>query len=87
MDKENPTKEEILKLAGDIYKKTLGYELDRLVVNDDGTTTHLHSDRFLDEPPERKDSPEFTKDEEEEEVKYIMHLVEKFYDGHSLFHN
>lgn len=87
MDKENPTKEEILKLASDIYKKTLGYELDRLVVNDDGKTTHLHSDRFLDEHPERKGSPEFTKEEEKEQVNSLMHLVEKFYDGHSLFHN
>lgn len=82
MDTEISKMEEVIKLTKDIYKKTLSYELERLVVNDDGTTTHIHSDRFLDEYPLRKDSPEFTKEEEIEQENFMMHLVEKFYDGH-----
>lgn len=87
MEIETSKMEEVIKLEKDIYKKTLSYELERLVVNEDGTTTHLHSDRFLDEHPERNDSPEFTKEEEKEQANFMIHLVENFYDGHSLFHN
>lgn len=87
METETSKMEEVIKLEKDIYKKTLSYELERLVVNEDGTTTRLHSDRFLDEHPERNDSPEFTKEEEKEQTNFIMNLVEKFYDGHSLFQN
>lgn len=82
MDTEISKMEEVIKLTKDIYKKTLSYELERLVVNDDGTTTHIHSDRFLDEYPLRKGSPEFTKEEEREQANFMMHLVEKFYNGH-----
>lgn len=60
-----------LKLVSDVYKKTLYYELDEIKVNDDGTTTHLHSPKFLNEHPERKDSPEFTEKEENEQVGLI----------------
>lgn len=81
MDTEISKMEEVIKLTKDIYKKTLSYELERLVVNDDGTTTHIHSDRFLDEYPLRKNSPEFTKEEEREQENFMMHLVEKLYDG------
>lgn len=80
-------KEEIIKLAMDIYKKTLGYELDSIQVNDDGTTTHLHSDRFLDEHPERSDLPEFTDEEEKEQAEFIATMARAFYNGKSLFDN
>lgn len=80
-------KEEIIKLALDIYKKTFGYELDTVTVNEDGSTTHLHSDSFLDKHPERRDSPEFTKEEEIEEANLIAMMALAFYDGKSLFNN
>ncbi len=59
-----------------IYKKTLGYQLERVVVNNDGTTTHLHSDKFLDEHPERRESPEFTEEEEKEQLMRLWSLVQ-----------
>ena len=80
-------KEEIIKLAMEIYKKTLSYELDSLQVNDDGTTTHMHSDRFLDEHPERRNSPEFTDKEEEEQAVLIATMARAVYKGISLFNN
>ena len=67
----------IENIATEIYKKTLGYELDKLKVNDDGTTTHIHSDRFLDEHPERKDNPEFTDEEEIEQIKFIAEIARR----------
>jgi len=79
--------EKTMKLAWDIYKKTLSYELDRLQVNDDGTTTHLHSDRFLDEHPERMDSPEFTDEEEKKQAELIATMARAFYNGKPLFNN
>lgn len=79
--------EKIIKQAWEIYKKTLSYELDSLQVNDDGTTTHLHSDKFLDEHPERRDSPEFTDGEEKEQAELIATMARAFYDGKSLFDN
>ena len=66
-----------LNIVKNIYKQTLGYELDKLRVNDDGTTTHIHSDRFLDEHPERKDNPEFTDEEELEMTKFIEKIARK----------
>lgn len=85
MEKEKLTPEEAEKLVYEIYKKTLGYELEKIVINEDGTNTHLHSDRFLDEHPERRDSPEFTEEEERGQAAFLMHMVEECYDGHSLF--
>lgn len=41
--------EKIIKLACETYKTTLLYEPDSLQVNDDVTTTHMHSAKFLDE--------------------------------------
>lgn len=67
----------IENIATEIYKKTLGYELDKLKVNDDSTTTHIHSDRFLDEHPERKDNPEFTDEEEIEQIKFIAEIARR----------
>ena len=79
--------EKIIKLAWEIYKKTLAYELDSLQVNDDETTTHMHSDKFLDEHPERRDSPEFTDEEEKEQAELIATMARTFYNGKSLFNN
>lgn len=59
----------------EIYKKTLGYELESVIVNKDGTITHKHSDKFLDEHPERKDSPEFTGEEEQEQIDFIAKVA------------
>lgn len=64
-----------LELIHDIYKKTFGYFLDRIVINDDGTTSHIHSDEFLEKHPERVLSPEFTKEEEIEEAKFIYGMI------------
>ena len=67
-----------LQMVMNIYKKTLGYELEKIKVNDDGTTTHLHSDAFLDEHPERRSSPEFTEEEENEQLKFIAAAAKIF---------
>lgn len=68
---------DFLSIVKNVYKQTFGYELDKLKVNDDGTTTHIHSDRFLDEHPERKDNPEFTNEEELEMAKFIEKIARK----------
>lgn len=65
----------MIDLCKKIYKNTISYELDGIRVNDDGTTTHIHSDRFLDEHPERKNSPEFTPDEENEYDLRFLQIV------------
>ena len=71
---------ELLQLCKNIYKKTLGYSLDSMVINEDGTTSHLHSDEFLDEHPERKDTPEFTKEEEAEQHQFLYNLAKADYE-------
>lgn len=53
-----------------VYKKTLGYQLERYEVTESGFK-HYHSDEFLDEHPERRETPEYTKDEELEVLDYI----------------
>ena len=65
----------IFDLVNNVYKKTLGYELNSMIINEDGTITHKHSDKFLDEHPERKDSPEFTEKEEQEEINFIAKVA------------
>lgn len=69
---------EKMNISFNIYKKTLAYELERIQINDDGTITHFHSDTFLDEHPERKDSPEFTEEEELEQLKFIAAAAKIF---------
>ena len=68
-----------IKLMGEVYKKTLAYELEKVKINDDGSTTHLHSDRFLDEHPERRKSPEFTEEEEKDQFRFISVLIQKLF--------
>ncbi len=66
-----------LKLVHDVYKNTLAYELDKTIFNDDGTITILHSDKFLEEHPERKDSPEYTEEELKENIGFIANVAKK----------
>ena len=47
----------MIEMMNEVYKKTLAYELEKVKINEDGSTTHLHSDKFLDEHPERRESP------------------------------
>lgn len=68
-----------IELMGEVYKKTLAYELEKVKINDDGSTTHLHSDRFLDEHPERRKSPEFTEEEEKDQFRFISVLIQKLF--------
>jgi len=84
MDFIKTTKEEAdevtkcgIEILHEIYKKTFAYELESVRVNEDGTTTHLHSDRFLDEHPERRDSPEFTEEEEKKQAEFFGKFVRK----------
>lgn len=75
-----------LNLIKEVYSKTLGYELDSMSINENGTITHRHSDKFLDEHPERKDSPEFTEEEEQEQLDFISKIAfEDFKKYGSLF--
>ena len=39
---------EMTAIVGNIYKKTIAYDLEKVVINEDRTTSHLHSDSFLD---------------------------------------
>ena len=70
--------EETINLAKEVYKKTLAYELDSLRLNPDGTSSLLHSDAFLDEHPDRKDSPEYTEEEELQVYKFIAEMAKRF---------
>ena len=47
---------EMTAILGNIYKKTIAYDLEKVVINEDGTTSHLHSDSFLNKHPERLES-------------------------------
>lgn len=59
-----------------ILEKTFWYSMDSIKVNDDGTTSHLHSPEFLEKHPERRNNPEFTEEEELEQMKYIAYLAQ-----------
>ena len=72
--------EELLEVCKNIYKKTLGYSLEKIKINEDGTTTHLHSDEFMDEHPERRQTPEFTEAEEFEQMSWIAKLAKEDYE-------
>ena len=60
-----------------ILEKTLAYSLESIRVNDDGSISHLHSMEFLEKHPERKDSPEFTEEEEIEQLKFINEIAKR----------
>lgn len=65
-------------IVREVYKKLLIYDICGVKVNEDGSTTWLHSDRYMDEHPERT-SQECTFDEifNENTVKYMLHLINK----------
>jgi hypothetical protein len=73
--------EKLLHVCESIYKQTLGYSLEKIEINEDGTTTHLHSDEFLDEHPERRQTPEFTEAEEFEQMSWIAKLAKEDYEN------
>lgn len=60
-----------------ILEKTLAYSLESVRVNEDGSISHLHSMEFLEKHPERKDSPEFTEEEEKEMMEYVSKLAKR----------
>lgn len=65
-------------IVREVYKKLLIYDICGVKVNEDGSTTCLHSDRYMDEHPECK-SQECTFDEifNENTVKYMLHLINR----------
>lgn len=77
----------MIELMNDVYKKTLAYELEKVKINEDGSTAHLHSDKFLDEHPERRESPEFTEEEEKKQAKFLFRLSKAFDKFGSFFGN
>ena len=60
-----------------IYKKTIAYDLEKVVINEDGTTSHLHSDSFLDKHPERRETAHFTEDEEIEQANFMAAMTKR----------
>ena len=79
MEEKGLDRDKLLEICNGIYKKTLAYSLDRHKINEDGTISHIHSDEFLDEHPERRDNPEFTKEEELEADEHLAKLAEADY--------
>ena len=77
----------MIEMMNEVYKKTLAYELEKVRINEDGSTTHLHSDKFLDEHPERRESPEFTEEEEKGQAKVLFRLSKAFDKFGSFFGN
>lgn len=77
----------MIEMMNEVYKKTLAYELEKVKINEDGSTTHLHSDKFLDEHPERRESPEFTEEEEKGQAKVLFRLSKAFGKFGSFFGN
>lgn len=63
------------RLVHEIYKQTLVYSLSKYKPNPDGSFTHVHSDKFIDKHPERKDNPEYTEEEEKAEMQYLHDVV------------
>ena len=63
------------EMIQEVYKKTFVYELEK----EDGSTTHLHSDKFLDDRPERRESPEFTEEEEKDQARFVFRLSQALF--------
>ena len=66
---------EMTAIVGNIYKKTIAYDLEKVVINEDDTTSNLHSDSFLDKHPERRESPQFTEEEEIEQANFMVTMA------------
>ena len=86
MDFIKTTKEEVdeitkcdTELLHKVYKKTFAYELEKIIVNEDGKTTHLHSDRFIDEHTERRNSQEMTEEKLKELGRLDATAVAKYF--------
>ena len=68
---------EMTAILENIYKKTIAYDLEKVVINDGGTTSHLHSDSFLDKHPVRRESPQFTEEEEIEQANFMVAMTKR----------
>ena len=68
---------EMTAIVGNIYKKTIAYDLEKVVINEDETTTHLHSDSFLDKHPARRETPHFTEEEENEQANFMAAMAKR----------
>ena len=66
---------EMTAIVGHIYKKTIAYDLEKVVINEDGTTSHIHSDSFLDKHLERRETPQFTEEEELEQSNFMVAMA------------
>ena len=64
-------------LVKKVMEKTIFYDLESFIPQEDGTVKHFHSDRFLDEHPERKDTPNFTEEEEQEQIDFLAKIAFK----------
>lgn len=55
----------MLGLIGSIYKKTMGYELEKVIPgkNPGDECIRVHSDAWIDKHPKRRNNPEYTKEE------------------------
>ena len=60
-----------------IYKKTVAYDLEKVIINEDGTSTHLHSDSFLDKHPTRRETPQFTEEEEFKQANFMAAMAKR----------
>ena len=62
----------MMEMMANIYKNTAAYDIEKVVINEDGTTSHLHSDSFLDKQQDRSETPQFTEEEEIEQVNFMF---------------
>lgn len=65
-------------LVKKVIEKTIFYDLESFIPQEDGMVKHFHSDRFLDEHPERKGNPEFTEEEEQQVINRLC-LLSKYF--------
>ena len=68
---------EMTAIVGNIYKKTIAYDLEKVVINEDDTTSHLHSDSFLNKHIERRETPQFTEEEELEQANFMVAIAKR----------
>lgn len=70
---EQSEQEKTLEICREVYKKTLAYDLMGVRVNEDGSLTKLHSDRYMDEHPDaNREMGEFWS---KEEIMYMYKMV------------
>ena len=66
-----------MNIAHEIFKNTLAYELIGLRINEDGTTTPLHSSLYMDMHPEL-DTDEYSMEEFNQELEDNIKFMYKF---------